>query len=368
MSGSVYIKNGTEIYEENPYITILQDSNTTPEDISVIFFYNTHCGACHTAMAYLDEYQKANPDVEISYYDLFNNTGTRELFEGFKSEYNRQYVSVPVIFMGNAVLEGNEAIRSNLDHLIKGYNELNANGSRHTIVPANTTPSAKETESFNIPLILKAGLLDGINPCAITGLVILLIYLLSLGSRQKMILAGIVYSAALVFLFFLSGTGLIMIIRTAELVKGFLFVAGILTIITGILLIKDTIYPERGPSLAIPEKRDGTIQKLIEKASILLAFVLGILIGIFEILCTGGVFHAIISMISLRTDIGTGLGYLLIYTIAFILPLLVIIALVAWGLSPERVNEFRIEQKRVIRIIIGCIMFFFAAIILMEIF
>jgi cytochrome c biogenesis protein CcdA len=73
-------------------------------------------------------------------------------------------------------------------------------------------------------------------------------------------------------------------------------------------------------------------------------------------------------MISLRTDVSGGLGYLLIYNFAFIIPLLVIIALVAWGLPPERVNKFRIEQRRVIRIIIGGIMFFFAAIILMELF
>lgn len=369
-SGSVYLKNGTEISEDTAYITILQDPNTTAEILSIQFFYNIHCGACHSAIAYLDEYRSANPGIVISYHDLFNSTENRELFENSKAEYNRQYASVPIIFMGNAVLEGDYAIRTNFEPLVSGYEKLNQKGFSFPSLPQFTTSSQSNTDGtdISIPLIVGAGLLDGINPCAFAVLIILLIYLMSLGSRQKMILAGIVYSAAVFFFYFLSGVGIFTVIQTTGLVKGFSFVAAVIAIIAGILMIKDAFYPGKGPSLAIPEGRKGTINRYIEKSTIPSAFVLGILVGMFELPCTGGIYLAILSMISLRTDVSGGLGYLLIYNFAFIIPLLVIIALVAWGLPPERVNEFRIEQRRVIRIIIGCIMFFFAAIILMELF
>ncbi|WP_373840133.1 cytochrome c biogenesis CcdA family protein [Methanospirillum sp.] len=369
-SGSVYLKNGTEINENAAYITILQDQNTTAETLSIRFFYNTHCGACHYAMDYLDEYQSLNPGIIISYHDLFNSTDNRELFENNKAEYNRQYASVPVIFMGNAVLEGSNAIRTNFDPLVKGYTELNKGGYSFPSLPWFTTSSSSTSDgnSISIPLIIVAGLLDGINPCAFAVIVILLIYLMSLSSRQKIILAGIVYSAALFLACFLSGVGVFSAIQEGEMVKGFSFVAAVIAIIAGILMIKDAFYPEKGPSPAIPEGRKGTINRYIEKSSIPSAFILGILAGMFKLPCNDGIYLAILSMISLRMTVGTGLGYLLIYNFAFILPLLVIIALVAWGLSPEQVSEFRVEQKRLIRIIIGCIMFFFAAIILMELF
>ena len=369
-SGSVYLKNGTEISEDTAAITILQDANTTAETLSIQFFYNTHCGACHSAMAYLEEYLGTNPGVIIAYHDLFNSTENRELFEGYKAEYNRQYAAVPVIFMGNAVLEGDYAIRTNLDPLVRGYAELNTKGFPFPSLPQFSLPSPSSPggTGISIPLIVGAGLLDGINPCAFAVLVILLIYLMSLGSRQKMILAGIVYSAAVFFFYFLSGVGIFTAIQTTGMVQGFSFVAAVIAIMAGILMIKDAFYPGKGPSLAIPEDKKGIISRYIEKSTIPSAFVLGILVGMFELPCTGGIYLAILSMISLRTDVSGGLGYLLIYNFAFILPLLVIIALVAWGLPPERVNEFRLEQRRVIRIIIGCIMFFFAAIILMELF
>lgn len=370
VSGSVYLKNGTEIIEETAAITILQDANTTAETLSIQFFYNIHCGACHSAIAYLEEYLGANPGVIIAYHDLFNSTENRELFENYKTEYNRQYAAVPIIFMGNAVLEGDYAIRTNLDPLVKGYAELNTKGFSFPSLPQLSLPSQPPTDGtgISIPLIVGAGLIDGINPCAFAVLVILLIYLMSLGSRQKMFLAGIVYSSAVFFFYFLSGVGIFTAIQTTGMVQGFSFVAAVIAIIAGILMIKDAFYPGRGPSLAIPEGKKGIISRYIEKSTIPSAFVLGILVGMFELPCTGGIYLAILSMISLRTDVSGGLGYLLIYNFAFILPLLVIIALVAWGLPPERVNEFRLEQRRVIRIIIGCIMFFFAAIILMELF
>jgi len=368
--GSVYIRNGTEISEDAAYLTILQDGNTTAENLSIQFFYNTHCGACHSALAFLEKYRSENPGIVIAYHDLFNSTENRELFETYKAQYNRQYAAVPVIFMGNAVLEGTYAIEENFEPLVKGYAELNTKGFSLPSLPQFSLPSQSKSDrtGISIPLIVGAGLLDGINPCAFAVLVILLIYLMSLGSRQKMILAGIVYSAAVFFFYFLSGVGIFTAIQTTGMVKGFSFVAAMIAIIAGILMIKDAFYPGKGPSLAIPEGRKGVISRYIEKSIVPSAFVLGILVGMFELPCTGGIYLAILSMISLRTDVSGGLGYLLIYNFAFILPLLIIIALVAWGLPPERVNEFRLEQRRAIRIIIGCIMFFFAAIILMELF
>lgn len=368
--GSVYLRNGTEISEDAAYLTILQDVNTTAENLSIQFFYNTHCGACHSALAFLEKYQSDNPGIVIAYHDLFNSTENRELFETCKAEYNRQYAAVPIIFMGNAVLEGSYAILENFDPLVKGYAELNTKGLSLPSLPQLTLSSQSKSDGtgISIPLIVGAGLLDGINPCAFAVLVILLIYLMSLGSRQKMILAGIVYSAAVFFFYFLSGVGIFTAIQTTGMVKGFSFGAAVIAIIAGILMIKDAIYPGKGPSLAIPEGKKGVINRYIEKSTVPSAFILGILVGMFELPCTGGIYLTILSMISLRTDVSGGLGYLLIYNFAFILPLLIIIALVAWGLPPERVNEFRLEQRRAIRIIIGCIMFFFAAIILMELF
>jgi len=131
-SGSVFLKNGTEIAGERAYQTILEDPNTPAEPFSIQFFYNTHCGACHYALAFLDEYRSTHPHLVIEYHDLYNNTENRDLFEAYKKEYNRTYASVPIIFMGNAVLEGSDAIKDNFEPLVNGYAAINQNGSVQT--------------------------------------------------------------------------------------------------------------------------------------------------------------------------------------------------------------------------------------------
>jgi len=319
-------------------------------------------------MAYLDEYLAGNPGVSVKYLDIFNNTENREVFEQFKKDYNLKFTSVPVIFIGNAVLEGENAIRTNFEPLVIWYKKNETPAYSLPQLPVNTFSATDESGEISIPLIIFAGLLDGINPCAFAVLVFLLVYLMTLTSRKRMILAGIIYSSAVFIFYFLSGLGLFTIIQTTGMVKGFSFIAAAIAIIAGILMIKDAFFPGKGPSLAIPESRKSTINRFVEKSSIPAAFILGILVGMFELPCTGGIYLAIISMISLRMNIYAGIGYLLLYNVAFIIPLLIILGLVAWGMPPERVNEFRIEQRRLIRLIIGLIMFFFAALILMELF
>ena len=49
-------------------------------------------------------------------------------------------------------------------------------------------------EKITLPLIVVAGLVDGINPCAFAVLIFLLTFLLSISNRKKrMLKAGIVY-------------------------------------------------------------------------------------------------------------------------------------------------------------------------------
>jgi len=106
----------------------------------------------------------------------------------------------------------------------------------------------------------------------------------------------------------------------------------------------------------------------MKQATLPAAFVLGILVGMFELPCTGGIYLSILSMISMKSNLGQALGYLFIYNIAFVIPLLIIIGLVTFGLSPEQVNEWRLEQRRALRAVIGMVLIGFGFIILNEVF
>ena len=365
-SAEVFVKNGSSIPDGTPADLLIQEILASDEPISTAFFYNTHCGACHEALEHLKELAEIHPEIYPASYDLFNNTTNGKLFDEAKQAYNQQHISYPVVFIGPVVLEGNEAISTYYEALALAVQKKQKSpiDSFLSSISGVTTGGSFE---ISIPLILGAGLLDGINPCAFAVLVFLLTYLLSLNNRRRVLLTGLVYTAAVFIFYFLSGVGIFTVVQTTGLVSGFSLVAGIIALIFAIIMIKDAILPGRGLSLAIPESRKETINRFVEKSSIPAAFILGILVGMFELPCTGGIYLSIISMISLKTNLIGGLWYLLIYNIAFIFPLLGIISLIYWGIPPERVNEWRIDQRRSLRLIIGLIMLVFAIMILREV-
>jgi cytochrome c biogenesis protein CcdA len=365
-SAEIFVKNGSSIPDGTPADLLIQEIMSSDEPISTAFFYNTHCGACHQAREHLNELAQIHPEIYPASYDLFNNTTNSRAFDETKQAYNQKFISYPVIFIGPVVLEGNEAISTYYEPLALAAEKKKSNSLFGFPGRLTGTPAMDSLE-IGLPLILLAGLLGGIKPCAFTVPVFLLTCLLALNNRRRVLLTVLAYTAAVFIFYVLSGVGIFTVIQTTGLVSGFSLVAGIIALIVAVIMIKDVILPGKGPSLAIPQSRKQTINRLVEKSSIPAAFILGIMVGIFEVPCTGGVYLSIISMISLQTNPDDGLWCLIIYTIAFVCPLLVITGLIYLGIPPERVNKGRLDQRGILRLIIGLIMLIFAIMILHEV-
>jgi len=139
-------------------------------------------------------------------------------------------------------------------------------------------------------------------------------------------------------------------------------------IIVGIVMIKEAFYPGRGLLLAIPESKKGTITRYIHESTLPAAFVLGILVGIFELPCTGGIYLAILSMITSKMTLAAGLPLLVLYNISFVIPLLVVLAIVYFGIPPERLENWRNDQRMLIRLVMGLFMIAIGIVVLWTVF
>ncbi|HQA79732.1 MAG TPA: cytochrome c biogenesis protein CcdA, partial [Methanoregulaceae archaeon] len=94
--------------------------------------------------------------------------------------------------------------------------------------------------------------------------------------------------------------------------------------------------------------------------------ILGVLVGMFELPCTGGIYLAILSLLSNRMSITDGIPYLLVYNFFFVLPMIVILAVVAFGIPVERLDQLRTEKRAVIRILMGLVMILLGIMLLLE--
>jgi len=218
--------------------------------------------------------------------------------------------------------------------------------------------------SITLPLIIGSAAIDSINPCAIAVLVFLILYLMTVKDRRKMLIIGSVYIFVVFLIYYAAGLGLLGIIQSIKITIFFYYFTAGLSILLGLINLKDVFWSGKGVTLGIPESKKELIQKYIKKATLPAAIILGVLVALFELPCTGGVYLAILSLLADKNTFLQAAIYLLLYNIIFVAPLLAILFGVYFGLPPAKVEKWRTENKKWMRLAIGIALISLGAIML----
>ncbi|MDD1702487.1 MAG: hypothetical protein LUQ31_05870 [Methanoregula sp.] len=260
---------------------------------------------------------------------------------------------------------GEDEIRNNLENTIREQELLVQNGTAGEVngtISYSANPGTYA--ALTVPLIIFSAAVDSINPCAFSVLIILLLSIMALRSRRQVLMVGITYIAAVFCFYFLSGVGIFSFVHVTGISSLISIAAAIIAIVLGLVNIIDAAWKKEGFLLAIPESKKPVIDRYIKVATLPAAFVLGVLVGIFELPCTGGMYLMILGLMSNSLTLAQGIPYLLLYNFIFILPLIIILIVVVFGMPPERVNAWRMENRRMLRVLVGLAMILVGVLIL----
>ena len=208
-----------------------------------------------------------------------------------------------------------------------------------------------------ISIVIGTALIDSINPCAIGVLVLLIATLLSLSkNRVKMLGVGAIYITAVFITYLAAGFGLLVFIQKLNISEVLSWIVGLLVIILGLIEIKDFFWYGKGISLRIPAKRAKQIQKYIKHITIPGSIILGIFVAAVELPCTGGPYLAITTLLA-KIGFSWKIFWLLVfYNFIFVLPLIVILLLVFFGISAKKIQKWKDKEKRWMRLFAGIVM------------
>lgn len=352
-------------------------------DLRLDFYYSEGCRACLRFIN--DEIPETASDlgveIEINTYDLL----TPPDFERFQAEVIRlgvEVTEVPVAVVGPVVLQGDEEIRRRLEPVLRRIRDRMEEGddfaSAAKAVAARTSagdakapggaggtdtaavePSeavdssaAKGKTVLALP-VLAAGLLDGVNPCAFTTLIFLLAALAVAGrSRREILVLGLFFSLAVFVTYFLIGLGFFQALRAASsfpvvalVIRWVLFAV---LIVFAALSVYDWSRIRAGDTsgivlqlpTAMKRRIHGSIRSRARSTALAgSALVLGVLVSVFELACTGQVYFPTLTYMT-RVDANVR-SYLLLtlYNIGFILPLLAVFGLSYAGVSSQRITQ-----------------------------
>jgi cytochrome c biogenesis protein CcdA len=290
--------------------------------------------------------------------EVYHNATNQETFARMSRQYGISVTGIPAIFIGTTAMVGDADIKNRFELTILAEKERIASCISTTpdtvIIPDDgcSTPAAELT----VPLVVASALIDSVNPCAFSVLIFLLISIVALENRRRILMVGGVYIAAVFIFYLLSGFGLFTIVSLSGFSQALSLIGATVAVVLGLISVLDALRNRDEFLIAIPSSKKEQIEHYIRTATLPAAFALGIFVGIFELPCTGGIYLAILGLMSRSYTLMEGLPYLILYNFIFVLPLILILLMVAYGVAPERANEWRVRHRRTLRLIVGLAM------------
>jgi len=222
--------------------------------------------------------------------------------------------------------------------------------------PACATGNAlKDLTISSAVTVFAAGLFAGFNPCLLAILAFLASSMLASTGRRRDILAMVVaFSLGMFMVYIVIGVGLFSVLQeksTASMIRSVL--AAVLLVL-GLMQLEDARRLQSGgASLFRTDWTKKYVHSVVTSQRLSSYFLLGAFFSLVRAPCVGGIYIAIIGMISSQGYASSGLFYLVIYNVGIALPVLLIGGSIALGMSPEQVDNFRNKHRVAIRLITG---------------
>lgn len=349
----------------------------------LILFHSSACQKCVKVMQeFMPEVEKRFGErVNIEYRDIADIENYKLLI-GLKQEYGLSLKEgLPVVFFNGEFLFGEKEIRRGLFWLIE--KEGKALVFSDKTVKADLIPYFLK---FTLPAVLSAGLIDGINPCAFTVVIFFISFLSLQGYRKKELVGiGIFYILAVFITYLLLGLGIFGFLYR---LRGFWLISriinlsvAVLSIILGVFCLYDLFKFKKtktteGLILQLPKAVKNQIQRIIGwhyrktpqiqmqpvkkqiTRLILSAFITGFLISLLEAACTGQVYLPAITFVLKAAPLKLkAFGYLVLYNLMFILPLILIFILSLAGFTSQRFSSFFRKHFLSIKVVMTILFF-----------
>lgn len=336
--------------------------------LTATFFYGDGCSHCENVKPLIAHLSAKYPELSLEMLEINHNQTNREKYLAMRVQYGLgNSGSLPTIFIGDDALVGETEVKDHFEEKILAEKQRLA--SNNPANQVNLTPagpgSPPVTPALNPLMVVVAALVDSSNPCGLSVLVFLLISMAAAGGRKRILLVGGVYIAAMFLFHLLVGIGLFSAMAISGLARPFSIIGGTVSLVLGIITLADVVRNRETFLLSIPESRKGMLGTYARKATVPAAFILGVLAGILGFSCTGGIYISILGLMGREMTVLAGLPWLILYNLIFVLPLVLVTLLVAYGLSPERAERWRTENKRSVRVIIGIILVALGLVILL---
>ncbi len=326
------------------------------EPIGLAYFYRPGCAKCDRVRLALDYLARVHR-LEIRSYDAAD-PGSQVLHERYDRAYGvaeTERLAAPAVYVGEFAFSGDALTRRALEQAVAEaagspppWERLGGEGAAQA-----AQGILSRYRGFGPFAVALAGLLDGVNPCAFATLLFLLSYLAYTGRTPREVVAvGGLFTAGVFGTYLATGLGLLAFLRE---LAGFAAVArwvyrltAVAALVLAALSLRDFVLCLRGHAREMALQLPAFLKRRVHasirsrlglRATGAAAFATGAAVSVLELACTGQVYLPTLVYVSRLPGERLGaVGYLVLYNLAFIAPLVALFAL-AWAGVGSRVLE-----------------------------
>lgn len=349
--------------------------------IHLVYVEKDGCSNCARAHVVLESLKAEYPSMVVR---TLNDVRDADLVEAIGAHLGlpeAQRLIAPSIYVGQEALVADEITTTRLRGLLERYASTGAPAFWESLDSEAGKSSIVERFSRMGPLaVVLAGLIDGINPCAFATILFFISYLaISKRGRREMFAVGLAFTLGVFVTYLAVGLGalsLLKLVSTVRIVGLVLYSVMALTcLVLAGLSARDYVLARQGKlhdmSLNLPDKLRERIKGRIRAAShafVGAAFVSGLMVSVLELACTGQVYLPTISFVAGIPELrGSAILYLVVYNLAFVLPLLVILVLAIYGTSTAKFEAWFVKNVARTKLVMTVLFLVLATLLIAQI-
>lgn len=312
---------------------------------TITVYTRTGCPHCEEAHRYFDAWKKQNSEHVVIFKNVWEQTSAMDELKEFAKEQKIDRLAVPLIRIGDRYhvgFPGNDQMPLVLQNLL-------SRTEQDSFVIDLPLWGRIDTRHYGVlALTVILGLIDGVNPCAMWVLLILLSLLVHLKDRKKMLAISSVFVVVSAVVYFLFMSSWLLFYDYVDFGRPMQMAVAIIALIIGLVHIKDFFLMGKGMSFSIPASLKPKImvrvREILNARSMTAAMIsvigLAIFVNFIELMCTAGIPSVYTKILKDNGIIGIErFFYLATYCLFYMLDDSIMVGAAVWTLSSSKLQQ-----------------------------
>jgi thiol-disulfide isomerase/thioredoxin len=358
-------------------VSVTTTGDTGGESVELILFWGDGCPHCAAEHEWLEEAKEKYPNLVVTEYEVWFDEGNRELLAKTAEEMGFEPSGVPVTIIGGRHWIGfSDSVRAQLELTI-------AEAATGAMI---TEQGQSSSSTVDVPLVgevavssdslafssLVIGFVDGVNPCSLWVISVLLAIVVRTGSRRRVFAIGTTFLLVTAAMYAVYMVGIFSAMSVMGHLGSIQLVVALVAGIFGIVSVKDYFAFKKGVSFTIKDSAKPGIYRRMRAAAgqehLLPALgatvILAVGVSLLETPCTAG-FPVLWSGLLAANGVGTAeaVGLFGLYMLPFLLDELIVFTLAVVTLRAAKMQE---RHGRLLKLVAGTTMLALAGTVLVS--